>query len=130
MLSTTAARRSIPARAGSTITVTNVATGESGASPRARARHLLTCSSTGRSGLFYSVVFGTGGENKAVEVDRLPAVAACGADCPTLFVAGWFDQDCLAVADAGGEEFPEAVSDAAAGIADEDACAGFDHPAG
>jgi len=43
-----------------------------------------------------------GGEDEAVKVGGAPAVFACGADCPALFVGGGFDEDDLAVADAGG----------------------------
>jgi hypothetical protein len=71
-----------------------------------------------------------GGEDEAVEVGGGPAVAAGGADCPSLFVGGGFDEDGLAVADAGGEDFPQAVADAAVGVADVDAGVDFDHPAG
>ncbi|GAA4612835.1 hypothetical protein GCM10023195_55280 [Actinoallomurus liliacearum] len=47
-----------------------------------------------------------------------------------MFVVSGFYEDGLAVSDAIGEERPETVSDAAAGVAHEDTGVDFDHPSG
>lgn len=89
-------------------------------SPRDYAGHQTEgdCVPANRTAIRSSAVAGR--EDQSIEVNRPPAVSASCPDRPALFVGGRFDEDCLAVADAGGEEFPEAVTDTAARVADED----------